>query len=201
MGVTSIFGFPYPEDSTPNDLHQFFMDLANAVETEMVRQGTLAARPAAGTRGRLYYATDDSLFRDDGTTWVRISAGPDKTYSPTWTRIADANPSFTIDVTAGQGFAEYILDGPMCWVNVHQLLTFNGGAQSASGVRMSLPVTPKSPAGISAEGQNAPLHQSLDASGAQLYPGEPRNSLWVMNSPFWFRVTGWYRVLGTARTA
>jgi hypothetical protein len=50
MGVTSIFGFPYPEDSTPNDLHQFFMDLANAVETEMVRQGTLAARPAAGKR-------------------------------------------------------------------------------------------------------------------------------------------------------
>jgi hypothetical protein len=73
MGTTSIFGFPYPEDSTPNDLHQFFMDLANAIESEMVRQGTLAARPAAGKRGRFYWATDTkTLSRDDGTTWQVI---------------------------------------------------------------------------------------------------------------------------------
>jgi hypothetical protein len=83
MGVTSILGFPYPEDSTPNDLHKFFMDLASAVETEMVRQGTLAARPAAGVRGRFFNATDDSLFRDDGSQWVRLTPGPWKSFSST----------------------------------------------------------------------------------------------------------------------
>jgi hypothetical protein len=83
MGVTPIFGFPYPEDSTPNDLHAFFMNLASAVETELVRQGTLANRPAAGVLGRFYNATDDSLFRDDGTNWIRLTPGPWKNFPTT----------------------------------------------------------------------------------------------------------------------
>lgn len=36
-------------------------------------QGTYAARPAAGTRGRYYFATDKlRLYRDDGTAWVDL---------------------------------------------------------------------------------------------------------------------------------
>lgn len=40
--------------------------------------GTLAARPAASTDGRLYFATDDvggSFYRDNGAAWVRGSVG------------------------------------------------------------------------------------------------------------------------------
>ena len=40
-------------------------------------QGTLAARPPAGTQGRYFFATDAAaLFRDDGTSWVEIQVGP-----------------------------------------------------------------------------------------------------------------------------
>jgi hypothetical protein len=39
--------------------------------------GTLAARPAAGNAGRLYYATDlGVLFVDDGTNWLILSHVP-----------------------------------------------------------------------------------------------------------------------------
>lgn len=37
-------------------------------------QGTLAARPAAGIRGRYYFATDNGfLYRDTGTAWVNLT--------------------------------------------------------------------------------------------------------------------------------
>lgn len=39
----------------------------------VVGRGTLAARPAAGTAGRLYYVTDDStLYRDNGSAWESV---------------------------------------------------------------------------------------------------------------------------------
>jgi hypothetical protein len=204
MGSDPRLGIPYPESTATNDVPRDIKAVVDKIGPIMAvdLQGTLAARPAAGVRGRYYNATDDALFRDNGTAWVQVTAAPDKTYTPAWTRIPDSNPSFTISVTPNAGFAEYVVDGAMCWVNVHQLLTFNGGTASSSGVNMSLPVTPKSPAGISAEGQNSPLHQSLDATGVKLYVGDWHSgSLWQMNAQFWFRITGWYRVLGTVRTA
>lgn len=37
-------------------------------------QGLISARPLPGRRGRLYYATDESiLYRDTGTTWVSVN--------------------------------------------------------------------------------------------------------------------------------
>ncbi|HKE77415.1 MAG TPA: hypothetical protein VKB57_27595 [Acidimicrobiales bacterium] len=37
-------------------------------------QGTLAARPAPGTPGRYYFATDNGvLYRDTGTAWTTVS--------------------------------------------------------------------------------------------------------------------------------
>src|SRR4051794_33446577 len=39
-------------------------------------QGLAADRPAVGTRGRYYYATDTAqLWRDTGTAWVEIQVG------------------------------------------------------------------------------------------------------------------------------
>lgn len=39
--------------------------------------GTIAARPAAGTDGRTYYATDTGrLYRDNGSSWVHVSINP-----------------------------------------------------------------------------------------------------------------------------
>ena len=40
--------------------------------------GTLAARPAAGTAGRYYVATDTAggtLYADNGSAWVQLAAG------------------------------------------------------------------------------------------------------------------------------
>lgn len=46
--------------------------------TDVIMSGTLAARPAAATAGRLYFATDDAggtLYRDTGAAWVKLTAG------------------------------------------------------------------------------------------------------------------------------
>jgi hypothetical protein len=46
-------------------------------------QGTIAARPAAGKRGRYYTSTDETdgpiLYRDTGAAWMRVTPNP--TYS------------------------------------------------------------------------------------------------------------------------
>ncbi len=46
---------------------------AEALLSAVVGRGTLAARPAFGTAGRLYYVTDDStLYRDSGSAWESV---------------------------------------------------------------------------------------------------------------------------------
>lgn len=43
---------------------------------QVIGYGTHAARPAAGSAGRLYYETDTAtLFRDNGTTWDSLTLG------------------------------------------------------------------------------------------------------------------------------
>lgn len=45
-----------------------------ALLSNIIGRGTLAARPAAGTAGSLYYATDGpALYRDNGTTWDALT--------------------------------------------------------------------------------------------------------------------------------
>lgn len=52
-------------------------DADNALLDELTaidEQGLIAARGAAGTRGRYYYATDTQrLYRDDGTAWREVA--------------------------------------------------------------------------------------------------------------------------------
>lgn len=54
--------------------------------TAVIMAGTLAARPAAGTSGRLYLATDTNggtLYRDNGSSWVACAAGVSADYATT----------------------------------------------------------------------------------------------------------------------
>lgn len=49
------------------------LDVVSPFNLAQDSQGLLAARPAAGRRGRYYLATDISvLFRDSGTAWVEV---------------------------------------------------------------------------------------------------------------------------------
>ena len=79
-GVTeSLSGDDAPVDAT------YVVSSANAtltaelvLGTDVIMAGALAARPAAGTAGRLYLVTDDdggTLFRDTGAAWVQVSKG------------------------------------------------------------------------------------------------------------------------------
>jgi hypothetical protein len=43
--------------------------------TDVIMAGVVGSRPAFGTAGRLYYATDEGiLYRDSGSAWVKIGA-------------------------------------------------------------------------------------------------------------------------------
>lgn len=82
MAVTETPRLGITEWSDPDDpftraqLEHDHEQLENLVAIDL--QGTLAARPAAGIRGRYYYATDNGIvYRDNGATWTStVAAGP-----------------------------------------------------------------------------------------------------------------------------
>jgi hypothetical protein len=54
----------------------------NAGGSPSVQQGTLSARPAAGTAGRLYISTDNSvIYRDTGSVWTPLTPSAIRTLS------------------------------------------------------------------------------------------------------------------------
>jgi hypothetical protein len=68
-------------DPADHPLRADFTATHQAIEDKMALdvQGTLAARPVAGIRGRYYWATDDRggrLSRDDGVTWADLGPKP-----------------------------------------------------------------------------------------------------------------------------
>lgn len=65
--------------------------------TAIDSQGTFASRPAAGVRGRYYYATDTGfLYRDTGAAWVSVaSRGTDALFN--------ASGAGTVPLTASAG--------------------------------------------------------------------------------------------------
>jgi hypothetical protein len=93
MSTTTKYGWTLPDgtDLIKNG-DNVIRDLGNAIDAiiSTVYSGTLAARPAAGKRGRTYWATDDvtasidgtttgTLYWDDGAAWhvVLIGSAPD----------------------------------------------------------------------------------------------------------------------------
>ena len=72
------------------EIHGLLQAATSPFDVALDGSGTLAARPAAGTEGRYYLATDESvLYRDNGASWVAIF-----NYFDTWdidSRDASAN--------------------------------------------------------------------------------------------------------------
>ena len=79
MPDTTRLALPFPEDTDAPDVPADMELLAQAIADRVVEfgQGMTADRPTAGTQGRLYWSTDDSLlFYDDGATWRQVIYEP-----------------------------------------------------------------------------------------------------------------------------
>ncbi len=101
-----------------------------------VGRGLLSARPAAGTAGRTYLASDLSTeFYDDGTTWIQLDQAP--AIPNTWTAIGHSYLQFAASSYNQRSRLDSILRGrwdvePTNWVNLAiagSRLTVQGAAQ------------------------------------------------------------------------
>lgn len=78
--MTQLIGkwqVPVPSMTDNADGDDQLVPFATALDVHAkdITQGTLAARPAAGTYGRFYFATDVGvIFRDEGAFWKLVSA-------------------------------------------------------------------------------------------------------------------------------
>lgn len=80
MSTTPKWAIPYPQGTDSPDVPLWMEDMATVLDdVAMDTAGVVASRPAAGTSGRYYYATDDTstgptgtLFRDNGSAWERV---------------------------------------------------------------------------------------------------------------------------------
>lgn len=87
MATTARGAFPYPVPGDDADVPADLQALAQQVATltAFYGQGTLAARPAAGTAGRFYHVTSGAsagmTFYDTGSTWAVVGTGAS---SPTY---------------------------------------------------------------------------------------------------------------------
>lgn len=73
--TTSRFALRHPESGDAVTLATYFGNLADDADAIILgwSQGTAAARPSAGTAGRLYHATDtDAVSLDDGAEWLDL---------------------------------------------------------------------------------------------------------------------------------
>lgn len=102
-----------------------------------VGRGLLSARPAAGTAGRMYLASDlNTEFYDDGTTWTQLDQAP--AIPNSWTAIGHSYLQFNASATYNQrSRMDSILRGrwdvePTNWINLAiagSRLTVQGAAQ------------------------------------------------------------------------
>jgi hypothetical protein len=101
MPTDPRLGIPYPANTDANDVPRDIKAVVDKIGPLMAvdLQGSLSARPAAGVRGRYYNATDDSLFRDDGTLWVRLTPAPWKNFSSSPSRLQNGGGT-TVTTTA-----------------------------------------------------------------------------------------------------
>lgn len=74
------WGYTPPTSTSPVDMELYLNEVWTYQENKspLYAQGTAAARPAAGTAGLLYFATDtNKLSYDTGTTWQAVTADVD----------------------------------------------------------------------------------------------------------------------------
>ena len=73
--TTTRFGIRHPESGDAVTLATYFGNLADDVDAALLgwSQGIASSRPAAGTAGRVYHATDtDVVSLDDGGEWLQL---------------------------------------------------------------------------------------------------------------------------------
>jgi hypothetical protein len=205
MPNTSRLQIPYPSGTTANDVPTHMQNMANALDSLAVDlQGTLAARPAAGVRGRFYTVAGDSSanngrrFRDDGTTWVELpQLGAWQTWTPTLS--GESGSAYTLTVVSIDN-KEYRLSNDLCYLSYAATWRFNGGpATSNYGVLLTLPFSAHSTQGvIAADVQNGPGRALIATNQDQLVV-YPSDSTWVVDNftpGRWVRINGFYRILG-----
>lgn len=81
MPTTTRLALPYPAASDTADVPRDMGALATKLDpgTAIFVQGTAGTRPAAGTAGRLHYATDTGVLSyDTGSAWVALVAPLDR---------------------------------------------------------------------------------------------------------------------------
>jgi hypothetical protein len=145
MGTDPRLGIPYPEGTDANDVPRDIKAVVDKIGPIMAvdLQGTLSQRPAAGIRGRYYWATDKkALYRDDGAAWQAIHQ-PWADYSPNVEPI-DTNGTgsgWLAPVVAAIYRARYRIDGPTCRVSFSADIHFSTGGGYEYAV--SLPVGAK----------------------------------------------------------
>src|SRR3954465_5281572 len=78
-GTTTRLQLPYPVAADNVDVPRDVKALTDKLDplAAVFATGTNAARPAAGTVGRFYFATDTGqLYFDTGAAWVALNADP-----------------------------------------------------------------------------------------------------------------------------
>jgi len=79
MTPTARMALPCPDEHNPADVPTDLDKLRKQIDllSTIFVQGTIASRPAAGTPGRLFFASDERrLYYDDGTLWNAPYAAP-----------------------------------------------------------------------------------------------------------------------------
>jgi microcystin-dependent protein len=78
-GTTTRLQLPYPVPADNVDVPRDVKALTDRLDpiAAVFAAGAVGARPAAGTAGRFYFATDTSiLYFDTGSAWVALNADP-----------------------------------------------------------------------------------------------------------------------------
>jgi hypothetical protein len=148
MGSDPRLGIPYPEPSAANDVPKDIKAVVDKIGPTMAvdLQGTLAARPAAGVRGRFYTVAGDSSlnngrwFRDNGTAWIELPAmGALTTYTPTFSRNLLEGTVTPNPQANSENVAEYELHGRYCKLYFLWLVSFTGTASYDYWLSLPLP--------------------------------------------------------------
>lgn len=108
-------------------------NIADDANAKMLRFGTLAGRPAAGTSGRIYHASDAGTngitYRDTGSAWVEVGVGHLADINGTLDNTNDGSSRFAVAAVDPNKKALIDFSQP---AHVNANLQYFGGIQSGT---------------------------------------------------------------------
>lgn len=115
----------------------------NIAGTPSIETGTFGTRPAFGTAGRIYIASDtNAIYRDTGSAWVLIGDGTgtgDVTASAPLSVTNSSGPNPNVSITAGGATGDVLQWNGSAWANntvttctAGQYLSFDGTTWSCT---------------------------------------------------------------------